>query len=149
MRVPAGKARTRIARSAVVLAMLLALIQFVPVVRTNPPVTSDVTAPADVKAILRRACYDCHSNQTRWPWYSRLAPVSWWLSDHVADGRKNLNFSQWPVIDLEAQEDALQDIAKQIEKGEMPLRSYLLAHRDARLNAQARATLLRWARAGS
>jgi hypothetical protein len=135
--------------SATVMVVLLAAIQLVPVPRTNPPVTAEVIAPADVKAILRRACFDCHSNETRWPWYSHVAPVSWWLADHVGAGRKDLNFSQWPVLDLEAQSDALRDIVQQIEKDKMPLKSYRLGHPEARLDDRQKAVLLDWARDGS
>lgn len=127
------------------MAVLLVAIQFVPVHRTNPPVTTQVQAPAAVMTILRAACFDCHSNQTRWPWYSHVAPVSWWLVDHVNEGRKNLNFTQWPLLDLEAQREAMHDIVKQIEKNKMPLRSYRIGHSAARLSAAQKQTLLEWA----
>jgi hypothetical protein len=146
---PVPGARRHIVRSAAALAVLLAAIQLVPVKRTNPPVTAEVVAPDDVKAILRRACYDCHSHETRWPWYSRLAPISWWLVDHVGEGRADLNFSRWPMLDLEAQGEALRDIVQQLEQDKMPLKSYRLGHPEARLDAQAKAVLLDWARAGS
>lgn len=130
------------------LALLLAAvaIQFVPVDRTNPPVRTDVAAPGEVAPILRRACYDCHSNETRWPWYSYVAPASWFVADHVRHGRGDLNFSEWPVFDLEAEAEALKDIEAQVEKGEMPLRSYTWLHRDAVLSPDDRETLLRWVR---
>lgn len=142
-------ARVHVVRSAVVVFALLAAMQLVPVERTNPPVTAALVAPAEVQAVLRGACFDCHSHETRWPWYSRVAPISWWLAEHVADGRKDLNFSQWPVLDLEAQGEALRGIAKEIEEDEMPLRSYRLGHPEARLDAQQKARLLAWARSGS
>jgi hypothetical protein len=141
-------ARRHLIRSTAGLAVLLAGIQLVPVERTNPPVTAEVIAPADVKTILRSACFDCHSNETHWPWYSRVAPISWWMVDHVGEGREELNFSQWPVLDLEAQGDALSDIVQQIEKDEMPLKSYRLGHPEARLDARQKAVLLDWARNG-
>jgi hypothetical protein len=122
------------------------LIQFVPVDRSNPAVRTEIDAPEKIAAILRRSCYDCHSYETRWPWYSRIAPVSWWLVDHVEHGRGDLNFSEWPVFDFEAQELAFEDIEEQIVKGEMPLRSYLILHPGARLDEDDREVLLRWAR---
>jgi len=125
---------------------LFALIQLVPVDRSNPPVRTDIDAPENVAAILRRSCYDCHSHETRWPWYSRIAPVSWWLVDHVEHARGDLNFSEWPVFDFRAQELAFKDIEEQIDKGKMPLRSYLILHPGARLGADDRETLLRWVR---
>jgi len=124
-------------------------IQFVPVRRTNPPVHTDVAAPADVAPILRRACYDCHSNETRWPWYSHVAPVSWFVANHVRHGRGDLNFSEWPAFDIEAEAEAFKDIEAQVEKGRMPLRSYTWLHRDAVLSEKDRETLLRWARSSS
>ena len=120
-------------------------LQFVPVERTNPHVMSDIKAPPEIDAVLRRACYDCHSHETRWPWYSRIAPVSWWVVDHVEHGRGDLNFSMWPVFDFEEQDLAMGDIEEQIRKGEMPLPSYLILHRDARLSDADRELLLRWA----
>jgi hypothetical protein len=134
--------------SATVLAALFLLIQLVPVTRTNPPIEAVVVAPAQVKNILRRTCYDCHSHETRWPWYSRVAPVSWWLAAHVNAGRADLNFSQWPLFDLETRELFLRDIEKQLLDGTMPLRSYVLGHREARLSDRDREILLEWVRAG-
>jgi len=130
-------------------AIVLALIQLIPADRTNPPVRIDVDAPDEVKEILRRACYDCHSHETRWPWYSRVAPISWWIADHVEHGRGDLNFSEWPALDFYAQELAFKDIEEQITKGEMPLRNYTILHPEARLTDDERETILRWARSGS
>jgi hypothetical protein len=135
-------------RSAAVAAVLLAAIQFVPVSRTNPPVAADVSAPPAVASILRRACYDCHSNETRWPWYSRVAPISWWLAEHVKEGRGDMNFSEWPVLDFEEQDLLFGDITKQVKKDKMPPASYRLGHPEARLNEQERAALLEWAAPG-
>lgn len=121
-------------------------IQFVPVDRSNPPVRQEVDAPKDVQAILRRACYDCHSNRTRWPWYARVAPASWLVAWDVHEARKDLNFSEWPVFDFGQQEDLLGAVAKQMKKGKMPLQRYLWFHPDARLTPGERARLLAWAR---
>ena len=142
------KRKRAVGWSALILGALLIAIQFVPVARVNPPVKSDLQAPPEVKEILRGACYDCHSHESRWPWYSRVAPLSWWLADHIREGRADLNFSQWPLLDFEAQADALEDIAAQIKKGKMPLRSYRLAHPEARLDARQKGILLDWAGAG-
>lgn len=129
-------------------AALILLIQLVPVPRTNPPVEADLVAPEQVKAILQRACYDCHSHETRWPWYSRIAPVSWWLSAHVTKGRGDLNFSQWPLFDLETRELFLRDIEKQLVDGTMPLSGYVLGHPEARLSEAEKALVLDWVREG-
>jgi len=125
--------------------VILGAAQFIPVDRSNPPVTGEVSAPPAVQALLRRACYNCHSNETRWPWYSRVAPVSWFVAGHVHDGRDDLNFSEWPVFDLEGQDLAMEDIQKQMRKHGMPLKSYLLIHPEARLTDAEYDTLARWA----
>jgi hypothetical protein len=131
------------------LAALFLVAQLFPAERSNPPVVWNVECPAEVRAILAQACFDCHSHETRWPWYSRIVPVSWWVVGHVEDARSDLNFSDWPAFDLPAQEDALRAIEKQIEQDRMPLRSYRLLHRGARLGPKEREILLRWARSGT
>ncbi len=113
--------------------------------RSNPPVQSEINAPAEIATILERSCYACHSYETDWPWYAYVAPVSWWVVDHVNHGRGDLNFSEWPVLDFEELEHAFHDIDEQIAKGEMPLKSYLILHRDARLSEEDKAALRRWA----
>jgi hypothetical protein len=130
-----------------VVAVVLLGMQFKQPDRTNPPVVSEVDAPPEVAAILERACYACHSNETTWPWYSYVAPLSWWVGEHVEHGRKDLNFSDWPTLDFEGLAHAFHDIDEQIEEGEMPLPSYLRMHPEARLSDQDRATLRKWAQA--
>jgi hypothetical protein len=127
-------------------AALLLAVQFVPVDRSNPPVRFEVAAPADVARILERSCYDCHSNRTRWPWYSRVAPASWWVAHHVAEGRADLNFTEWPAFDEDVRMLALKDIEAEVAGGRMPLRSYLLGHPGARLSDRDSELLLAWAR---
>ncbi len=133
-------------RTVLGLAAVVAIAQLFPAERTNPPVRSDVEAPGEIKAILRRACYDCHSHETRWPWYTRVAPFSWWIVSHVDEARGDLNFSDWPVYDFDLQEMALRDIQEQVGSGKMPLRSYKIIHPDARLNRAERDALVRWTR---
>ena len=120
--------------------------QFVPAGRTNPPVGARLVAPAEVEVVLRRSCFDCHSHETRWPWYSYVAPVSWWLVRHVDRGRGDLNFSQWPTLDAEARTWILRDIERQLMERKMPLRSYTRLHLSASLNDADRDVLLRWVR---
>ena len=128
------------------LAAVAVLIQLVPVDRGNPPVRHDVGAPPEVAAVLRAACYDCHSRETRWPWYSRVAPVSWFVADHVKEGRRELDFSDWPAVDFTAQDELLRAVAEEVGEGGMPLASYRWGHPGARLNAAQREILVRWAR---
>lgn len=123
--------------------------QLVPVDRSNPPVRAEVQAPPAVQSILKRSCYDCHSHQTRWPWYSYVAPVSWLVAHDVHGGRGDLNLSDWPRLDFEAQDLQLADIRRQIEKKKMPLGIYLLMHRDAKLSDADRATIVDWTRSAA
>jgi hypothetical protein len=127
-----------------VLSIALVVIQFVPVDRTNPPVETEVPATAEVRAVLRRACYDCHSNETVWPWYSRIAPVSWLVARDVHEGRDELNFSTWNRLTTKKQIKALHESWETVEEGEMPLWFYLPTHPEARLSSQDRSVLRAW-----
>ena len=124
-------------------------IQLVPVERSNPPVVAEVDAPAEVHAVLDAACFDCHSHRTRWPWYSRVAPMSWLVAHDVEEAREKLNFSTWGTLEPRKQWKLMEEIGEEVEEGEMPLLMYRLAHPEARLDDRQRATLLEWARAGA
>jgi hypothetical protein len=130
------------------LFVLVALMasQLVPVETGNPPVTGDIPTSPAVKAILRRACYDCHSNEVKWPWYSRIAPVSWLLARDVRRGRAELNFSTWDRYSTQQRVKKLRESWEEIAVGEMPPWFYLPVHRDARMTAEDRALLRQWAR---
>lgn len=130
---------------AAALGIVLLAIQFVPVDRTNPPVQTEVTASAEVKSILKRACYDCHSNQTRWPWYSYIAPMSWLAAKDVKEGREKLNFSTWNTLSAEEQADAIAESWEVVQKGEMPLWFYLPMHPEAQLSSADKQLLQQWA----
>ena len=103
-------------------------IQFVPVrdVGTNPPHRFKLDAPPEVEALMRRACFDCHSNETRWPLYSRLAPGSWLMSRDIHNGRNHINFSEWGDVDEDERQDDLENAWEQVESGEMPPWFYIL-----------------------
>jgi hypothetical protein len=124
---------------------VLVIIQLIPVNRTNPPVESDIPTAPEVKAVLRRACYDCHSHETVWPWYSRIAPISWVLAHDVYEGRAELNFSTWNRYSTQEQVKKLQKSWEEVAEGEMPPWSYLAVHREVSLSAQDRALLRLWA----
>jgi len=96
-------------------------------------------------SLLKRTCYDCHSNSTHWPWYADIAPISFEVRGHVRDGRKWLNFTVWNQYDQKKQQERLKGIVKTIDT-KMPLPSYLLAHPEARLNKEERAQIKAWAR---
>lgn len=102
--------------------------------------------PAEIAATLRTACYDCHSSETQWPWYSRVAPMSWWLVEHVNEGRRELNFSDWPHDDARRAAKKWRSIANEVGSGAMPLPSYTWNHPEARLTEAQRDTLVTWAR---
>lgn len=101
--------------------------------------------PQEVSAILQASCYDCHSNHTNYPWYSQIQPVSWWLNDHIEEGKSELNFSTFGTYSLKRQYHKLEEIAEQVEEKEMPLSSYTLIHQNAQLNAEQVQLLLTWA----
>ena len=130
-----------------VIGAVLLAIQLVPVERSNPPVVADFDGPAEVEAVLRASCYDCHSNETAWPWYSRVAPVSWLVAHDVEEGRSRLNLSSWSRQEPKRQAKLAEEIWEEVEKGEMPLRAYRLAHPGARLDEAGMATLRGWAEA--
>ena len=132
-------------RIVLVLLVVLVVIQVIPVNRTNPPVTADIPTSSEVKAVLRRACYDCHSNETVYPWYSRIAPVSWILAQHVSEGREELNFSIWHQYNAEDQGEKIHESWETVVEGEMPPRYYTIMHRDALLSPEDRAVLQTWA----
>ncbi len=134
----------------VALLVIFLAIQLVPVNRTNPPfdpagsLERSTSVPANVKAILDRSCKDCHSNETRWPGYGYVAPMSWLLVHDVDEGRENLNFSEWGTHDADAQRDSLVEICRQVRRGVMPLRPYTWIHPSARLTAEDVKTLCDW-----
>jgi heme-binding protein len=125
---------------------LVTALQFVPVSRTNPPERERAIAPPDVRTILQRSCYDCHSNETHWPWYSRIAPASFLISRDVTEGRRELNLSTWSQYDARRKARKLREIGEQVEKGKMPQWYYVILHPDARLSAADRQLLLEWSR---
>jgi hypothetical protein len=137
---------------AIVLVICFAAAQFVTERRTNPPsdpsrgMDKIVNVPPDVRAILTRACADCHSNQTRWPWYSYVAPTSWFVVGHVDNGRRRINFSAWvrpghePVDSI----DRLKAMCREVQNGGMPLTSYKLIHWSSWLSADDVKQLCDW-----
>lgn len=130
----------RLGPVALVLLALLLLLQLLPMgqPRTNPPVSAEPAWDSPrTRELFVRGCADCHSNQTRWPWYSRVAPVSWLVANDVAEGREHFNVSQWN----QPQDDA-DEAAEKLREGEMPLRIYLPTHPEAWFSASERAELI-------
>ena len=115
-----------------------------PVDHTNPQVTSEIVAPKEVMIILRRACYDCHSNETKWPWYSYVAPASWLIADDVRVGREHMNFSEWGTYTAKQQKHRIKKSIKLIDLGEMPLWFYVPLHMDSDVLSKDLEILTAW-----
>ena len=141
--------------TAIALFGVFAALQFIRPARTNPPVDQTKTIQAhalvspEVAAILDRSCNDCHSNQTRWPWYSQIAPVSWKVAGDVNEGRDHMNLSDWAQYSQSEQQSLMKHICREVKDGSMPLRSYLWMHGGAKLSTEDVKTLCDWASAES
>jgi hypothetical protein len=141
--------------TAIVLAIIFAGLQFIRPARTNPPVDEARTIQAhihitpEIATILDRSCNDCHSNQTRWPWYSNIAPVSWFVINHVNVGRREMNLSDWAQYSQDDQQGFLKKICREVKGGAMPLTSYLRLHREAKLSSEDVKMLCDWSSAES
>ena len=135
----------------IVLVVAFIVAQFVRPDQSNPPVNTAETleastaVPANVEEILQRSCADCHTNTTSYPWYSQISPASWYLQNHINEGRHELNLSVWNTYAAKKKSKKLEELCEQVEQGEMPLPSYLLIHRDAALREGDARILCDWA----
>ena len=125
--------------------ILLVVIQFFGPEKTNPQVRADLIADVSVKTILKTSCYDCHSNETVYPWYSNIVPVSYFLMSHINEGREHLNFSDWENLDSLKKEKLRKEIWEEVEKNKMPLSSYLKLHTEAELDETQKEVIKKWA----
>ncbi len=125
--------------------VLLAAVQFVPVDRSAPQNETEVPANPEVRAVLKRACYDCHSNETKWPWYSRIAPVSWLVASDVHEGREEMNYSAWNRLSPKKQAKRFRQSWEEVKEGEMPLWFYIPMHPEAKLTDAEKALIKEWA----
>lgn len=132
-----------------VLGIVFLGIQLVPVDRSNPPVESEVPASPEVRDVLRRACYDCHSNETRWPWYSYVAPASWLVANDVHEGRRKMNYSAWNQLGESKQQKRFHESWEEVQEGEMPLWFYLPLHPSAKLSDADKTLLKQWSEQSS
>lgn len=128
-----------------ILIIVLVGIQFIPVEKTNPPVESELRAPKPVLETFKKSCYDCHSNETKWFWYSDFAPVSWLIVKDVNEGREHLNFSNWGKMSPGDIDKMKREIWEEVESGEMPLGTYTLIHPELKLTNQDLSTIRDWA----
>ena len=125
---------------------ILIAIQFINVEKTNPPIDDAITlqAPKEVMSIVKNSCYDCHSYETKWPSYSDIAPISFFVASHVKDGRKALNFSEWNKIDTAKKEQRLKRAIITVNNGMMALPSYTSMHEDTKLSKDEKKILTAW-----
>lgn len=132
------------------LLIVLIVIQFFRPEKNNSPVmaentiTAKIPIPDSVQGILKVSCYDCHSNKTIYPWYSNFQPVMWFLTNHIIDGKRHLNFDEFAVYSLARQYKKLKEIGEQVKAGEMPMESYTLIHRDAVLSPSQKELIYSW-----
>ncbi|MDH5602807.1 MAG: heme-binding domain-containing protein [Cyclobacteriaceae bacterium] len=142
---------TRVKVTAVVLGALI-IFQLIPLEKhagQDDPSKDIITVEQvndEVAGILKKACYDCHSIKTSYPWYAGVAPVSWWIVSHVNEGREHLDFSNWTDYDAKKRDHKLEELGEEVEEGGMPLNTYLWMHEEARLTQQERTLLIDWAK---
>lgn len=142
--------RLWVKRIGLATGFLLLAIQIVPVNHSNPvadpsrSLYATQPVPPEVKAVFERSCRNCHSNDTVWPWYSYVAPVSWMVARDVHQARKKMNLSAWGSYPPQRKEDRLEEICEQVTNGEMPNRKYAIFHRSARITPQEREAVCQW-----
>jgi hypothetical protein len=131
-----------------VLAVVFVLIQFIRIDKTNPEIdkTQDfisIYKPNEAIAnTLKSSCYDCHSSESTYPWYSNIAPVSWMVKHHIDEGREELNFSEWGTFTTKRKMKKLEEIVEEVEEGEMPMTPYVMIHSEAKMSDTERKAFL-------
>jgi hypothetical protein len=143
--------KARLKRTALATATVFVLIQFIQPARNesgqvlDTDISKTISLPEDVRAVLNKSCYDCHSNSTNYPWYAYIQPVGWYMAYHIRNGKEKLNFSEFGAYSKRRQGSKLESIGKQIEAGAMPLPSYLLLHGNAALLPSEKELIVNWA----
>lgn len=138
---------------AYTLLAILVIIQFLrPTKNINAAATATVNdiskiyaVPENVQSILKTSCYDCHSNNTYYPWYNNIQPVAWWLNHHVNEAKSELNFNEFAAYSIRRQYKKMEEVIEQVKEDEMPLSSYTLIHKDAKLSQEQKLALSNWA----
>jgi len=139
---------TKLQRTLVYTFIVLLIIQLIRIDRSNPPVdpTHDFITtekvPEDIAQTLKIACYDCHSHESTYPWYTSYAPISWWIKHHINEGREHLNFSEWSTYSTKKAHHKLEECVEMLEEDEMPMSSYTIMHKAAKLTPQQKADLI-------
>ncbi len=132
----------------IALPIIFILIQFIRIDKTNPDydLKNDFinikNPPKEIAVMIQTSCYDCHSNQSKYPWYANVAPVSWFLKNHINEARDYFNFSEWNSLSAKDKKHILEECAEEVEEGEMPMKTYLLMHSKAKLSAKQRSILV-------
>lgn len=135
------------------LLAILIIIQFFRIDKTNPPINladdfiTITNPPEEITVMLKSACYDCHSHESKYPWYSNIAPVSWWVKHHIDEAREELNFSKWSTFTEKRKDHKFEEMEEEVEEGEMPLKPYPLTHPEAKLSAEQKTQLINWFKA--
>jgi len=138
-------------RILLIIIIILIAIQFIRPAKnqSNDVLTSDIshvyTVPQNVSVILKKACNDCHTNNTVYPWYAQIQPVAWWLNHHIEEGKDELNFNEFGAYAVPRQYHKLEEVVEQVKEGEMPIWSYTLIHTNAKLTDEEKQTLINWA----
>jgi hypothetical protein len=139
-------------RVLIALLVILVVIQFFKPEKNIAagPFPNDISTvyavPANVQTILNKACNDCHSNNTKYPWYNNIQPVAWWLHNHIKDGKRGLNFNEFASYRLGRQYRKMDQVIKEVKEDEMPLGSYTIIHTDAKLTNEEKTALVSWAK---
>ncbi len=135
--------------------LLLLLMQFARIDKTNPPADASkdmitmMKPPAEMATMIKNTCYDCHSNHTQYPWYTNIAPLSWWIKNHINHGREHLNFSEWGNYSADKRQHKMEECYEWVEETRMPIFSYVVAHPEAKMTAEERAKMVKWFKAFS
>ena len=129
------------------LAAVFVILQFIQPKRENPPVKAEVNVDEKLKNIFKKSCYDCHSNETTWPWYAYVSPVNYLISYDVEDGRRHLNFSDWENYETRRKIRKLNEIKEELEADAMPITSYVLLHPSTSLEISEKELILSWVKA--
>lgn len=133
-----------------IILIAIVVMQFFTIDKSTSPVDANqdfiaiTNPPAAVANIIKTSCYDCHSNQTNYPWYTNVAPVSWWIGHHIEEGKEHLNFSEWSTYSAKKANHKLEEFYEEVEEGEMPLKSYTVFHGSAKLSSEDVALVVEW-----
>ncbi|KUO68471.1 MAG: hypothetical protein APF83_00685 [Lutibacter sp. BRH_c52] len=139
-------------RLLLIILVLFILIQFIKIEKNDSKnemnaISTVMEIPVEVNKIIQTSCLDCHSNSTKYPWYSKIAPASWFLAQHIKEGKEHLNFSEWTTYNKDQKEHIIKDLKEVLNEREMPLKSYVLVHKELGLSENQYQILYDWANA--